>query len=132
MKSSIVATGKIGNRSLRVVHNPSTAFDQKANGPTGKMDSTTSVTVLEDETNLSGEDVTPIFRDGLGAAFISEENSFQFFGVRFIPKMIEFTEAFEGKQYAQKITLQNVGKNPVLVKVGEPSSFVSNKKKFEK
>lgn len=98
----------------------STNISEGKNGLTafGKKDSSNSVIVEEENVN-DGEDIAPA-----GVASFNE-TSLEFAGVRFTPKVIEFPDAFEGKSFRQILKLQNVGKNPVMVRMGEPKSFVS-------
>ncbi|GJQ85091.1 hypothetical protein Trydic_g15778 [Trypoxylus dichotomus] len=44
-------------------------------------------------------------------------------GVRITPPFIHFKHAFEGRTYRQNLTIQNVGKSKVVVKITKPTSL---------
>lgn len=92
---------------------------------TGEQKSVGSPTVKEDSASkLNVEDDSDL-GDAVPCKSSIRETSFHFEGVRFTPKVIEFIDVFEGKQYAVNVIIQNIGLRPVLVKIGEPNSFVS-------
>ncbi|GJQ86569.1 hypothetical protein Trydic_g7807 [Trypoxylus dichotomus] len=45
------------------------------------------------------------------------------FGVRITPPFLEFKRAFEGKTYKQTLSIQNISKSKVVVRITEPTSF---------
>lgn len=92
------------------------ASDQKGNGSFFNKEDSNTKLINEEELDLG---------DTVPCDSSSKETSFYFEGVRFSPRVIEFIDAFEGKQFSVKIKIQNVGIKPVLVKIGEPNSFVS-------
>lgn len=106
-------------RTSKTLSSSISGNEPKSNGPSPniqKKDSSNSF-ILEDDGTDNEEFIPP------GVMTITN-TSLVFEGVRFTPKYIEFSDAFEGKQFAQTIKIQNVGKNPVVVRIGEPKSFV--------
>ncbi|KAK9713001.1 hypothetical protein QE152_g24575 [Popillia japonica] len=44
-------------------------------------------------------------------------------GIRLTPPFLEFTQAYEGKTYNKQLSIQNIGKSPVVVRITPPSSY---------
>ncbi|GJQ85090.1 hypothetical protein Trydic_g15777 [Trypoxylus dichotomus] len=54
---------------------------------------------------------------------VGRKASLEFYGVRITPPFIEFKDAFEGRTYRRYLTIRNVGKSKVLVKIAKPTSL---------
>ncbi|GJQ86572.1 hypothetical protein Trydic_g7809 [Trypoxylus dichotomus] len=45
------------------------------------------------------------------------------FGARLTPPFLQFQQAFEGRTYKQKLSIQNIGKSKIVVRITEPTSY---------
>lgn len=52
-------------------------------------------------------------------------NGVDIYGIRVVPGAVSFTNTFENQSYIELISVQNISKTPVIIRIHNPRAWVS-------
>lgn len=56
---------------------------------------------------------------------LAGRNGVDVYGIRVVPGAVSFTNTFENQSYVEQVSVQNISKAPVIIRIHNPRAWVS-------